>query len=183
MNNLSLLKPGIKVKFLDYNGWPHDQKGAKEAGFRAGMVYTVSRVDIREFSSWLEVEEILGFFNTVMFEQVEVQVEPFTTPRNVIPEVNGVKVTLITDMYVDNKYRVMTRSVRLRAHNIKDAITVIKGTEFIYFANDFHKLVRDDAGELYAIIPIAPNENKLKDWVIATKEHSQILLAHRRLHV
>lgn len=64
---------GRKVKYLDYNGWDSDTEYARECGLVKDQIYTVKEIYVERSSSEVELLEVEGKFNTVMFEDVEIE--------------------------------------------------------------------------------------------------------------
>lgn len=64
---------GRKVKYLDYNGRDSDIEYARECGLVKDQIYTVKEVYVERSSSEVELLEVEGKFNTVMFEDVEIE--------------------------------------------------------------------------------------------------------------
>lgn len=59
--------PGTKVVFaFGLNGWPHDNKRAREL-LELGAVYTVKRIEVGDSTSNVYLDEIPGSFNSVLF--------------------------------------------------------------------------------------------------------------------
>lgn len=62
---------GRKVKYLDKNGWNSNKTYARDKGLIKNQIYTVKEVYVGHSSSDVELLEVDGKFNTVMFEDVE----------------------------------------------------------------------------------------------------------------
>lgn len=62
---------GTKVRFLDFNGYDHDLKYARDRGMIKDSIYTVKAAYIGDWSSDYTFEEVDGRFNTVMFKEVK----------------------------------------------------------------------------------------------------------------
>jgi hypothetical protein len=64
-------KPGNKVKFHGYGGYPVERNAAFEV-LEKNKIYTVRRFDVGPLqTSYVHLEEIEGSFNSVMFENVD----------------------------------------------------------------------------------------------------------------
>lgn len=75
--------PGTTVYFLDENGYDCQRMQAAEI-FTRGQALTVKRIDIGNWSSSVEFEELPGkWFNTVMFGVPE---EPIAIGENPLPK-------------------------------------------------------------------------------------------------
>ena len=62
---------GRKVKYLDRGGWESNKEYARKKGLVKGEIYTVKEIYVGRSSSEVELLEVEGKFNTVMFEDVE----------------------------------------------------------------------------------------------------------------
>jgi hypothetical protein len=61
-------EPGSKVRYTNTGGYDHDRRSANEV-LKEGEVYTVGRIEVGNWSSYVELEEVSGkSFNTVMFD-------------------------------------------------------------------------------------------------------------------
>lgn len=68
---------GSKIVFqFPTNGYPHHQKAAKDAGLEVGSEYTLKSADIHECYTYIELVEIEGKFNSVLFANVPFPAEP-----------------------------------------------------------------------------------------------------------
>lgn len=62
-------RPGTKVKFIGRNGHDYQLAKAKEI-FTEGQILTIKQIDVSNWSSSVQFEEVGGWFNTVMFGRV-----------------------------------------------------------------------------------------------------------------
>lgn len=62
--------PGTRVRFLNENGYDHERTSAAEV-FDTERYYTVSEIDVGNWSSTVHFEEVEGWWNTVMFDTEE----------------------------------------------------------------------------------------------------------------
>jgi len=60
-------KPGTQVVFEGEGGYKREVEDAINCGLHIGMAYTVKRTEVHNWMSYVELEEIEGKFNTVMF--------------------------------------------------------------------------------------------------------------------
>lgn len=64
---------GRKVKYLDDGGWLKEPEYARESGLVKDQIYTVKEIYVGRSSSEVELLEVEGRFNTVMFEDVDTE--------------------------------------------------------------------------------------------------------------
>lgn len=70
-------KAGHKVVYLDKNGNVNEPADARALGLVKGQTYTVDFLDVRGFISYVGLKEVLhASFNTVMFEDAELEMKP-----------------------------------------------------------------------------------------------------------
>lgn len=60
-----------KVKTLNA-GWEQEKKEMEEKGFNIGDVFEVTEIDMGGFSTYIQLENIKGKFNSVFFEFYDV---------------------------------------------------------------------------------------------------------------
>lgn len=60
-------RPGRKVIFTGCNGHDHQREHANKV-LSVGQAYTVKYIDVHSFCSYVELEEVPGEFNSVMFD-------------------------------------------------------------------------------------------------------------------
>lgn len=73
-------KKGSKVVFTGKNGSDWDQQDAQKR-LIIGSVYTVKRTDVGNWSSTVEFQEVEGSYNTVLFDDWEVEAKKPATPQ------------------------------------------------------------------------------------------------------
>ena len=64
---------GTKVTFLNRNGTDFDRVEAEKI-LKIGEVYTIANIDVRDYISYVTLEEVPGkTFNSVMFDNVRLK--------------------------------------------------------------------------------------------------------------
>ena len=63
-------EPGTKIVFIDKNGTNFDRAEAEKI-LKVGQIYTVSKIDINSWISYVTLEEVPDrTFNSVMFDNI-----------------------------------------------------------------------------------------------------------------
>lgn len=63
--------PGHKVRYLGENGYDYERTKVESEGVKIDDVLTVEDIDVGDWKTRVKFEEISGWHNSVMFEDVQ----------------------------------------------------------------------------------------------------------------